>query len=154
MTGQAAQGWAGGASFNGAAVDQPRKCHVVGSLGPKMRGFNGAAVDQPRKCQDRTPARSDRTSFNGAAVDQPRKYKTVGGQRVFGFASMGPRLINRGNAMDEVNTKFSGLASMGPRLINRGNLSPFESGIHSPASFNGAAVDQPRKCVFGLRDRL
>jgi len=37
-------------------------------------GFNGAAVDQPRKCHRPRGGFGTRRSFNGAAVDQPRKW--------------------------------------------------------------------------------
>ena len=63
-------------------------------------GFNGAAADQPRKW-DRagTVEFLPAWCFNGAAADQPRKVdaslaREHGPRR---DASMGPRLISRGN---------------------------------------------------------
>jgi len=66
------------------------------SSGPR-KSFNGAAVDQPRKCQGEGKGVEALMGFNGAAVDQPRKCPLL--RRFDGRkpASMGPRLINRGN---------------------------------------------------------
>ena len=61
-------------------------------------------------------------------------------------ASMGPRLINRGNYTSASISSCFLVASMGPRLINRGNGNSPLSIAASCAGFNGAAVDQPRKC--------
>ena len=38
-------------------------------------------------------------------------------------------------------------ASMGPRLISRGNSGSARLSRSMPRSFNGAAADQPRKCL-------
>ncbi len=37
------------------------------------------------------------------------------------IASMGPRLVNRGNAAGAGDLDHLSVASMGPRLVNRGN---------------------------------
>ncbi|MGH9566845.1 MAG: hypothetical protein ACRD4I_12725, partial [Candidatus Angelobacter sp.] len=63
------------------------------------------------------------------------------------FASMGPRLICRGNEqtrkanLDNVDT-----ASMGPRLICRGNARSIARQHGRKYGFNGAATDLSRKC--------
>ena|SRR5947208_6313590 len=63
----------------------------------RKKSFNGAAADQPRKYAPQ-PAISRRSRrFNGAAADQPRKFEGLRpADRAF-LASMGPRLISRGN---------------------------------------------------------
>src|SRR5579875_2065056 len=38
------------------------------------------------------------------------------------YASMGPRLVNRGNLFCGQGVSADRLASMGPRLVNRGNV--------------------------------
>ena len=108
--------------------------------------FNGAAADQPRKRKTSpTAARKLSWCFNGAAADQPRKLRSLeaGGER--DAASMGPRLISRGNRYLVASGLSRQYASMGPRLISRGNfVVRTQSGLMSQR-FNGAAADQPRK---------
>jgi len=53
-------------------------------------------------------------------------------------ASMGPRLISRGDGEDPI-TFPTGCASMGPRLISRGDLF-FERNTMRQTGFNGAAA--------------
>ena len=61
------------------------------------------------------------------------------------LASMGPRLIRRGNrAANPADVGGPG-ASMGPRLIRRGNLLLGCQVAHLPLRFNGAATDSSRK---------
>src|SRR5665213_302404 len=61
-------------------------------------------------------------------------------------ASMGPRLISRGNVRMEDAGELDPGASMGPRLISRGNVRDVGNGIEE-WRFNGAATDQSRKCL-------
>jgi len=44
-------------------------------------------------------------------------------------------------------------ASMGPRLINRGNIGGGVAFRTEPKGFNGAAVDQPRKSHIATLQR-
>ena len=55
-------------------------------------------------------------------------------------ASMGPRLVSRGNVKvtKELHQKL--LASMGPRLVSRGNTISLTQTASRCLSFNGAAT--------------
>ena len=93
-------------------------------------------------------------------------------------ASMGPRLISRGNELwqrlrlEFVDTGFNGAAtdqsrkshaptliagrrfsaSMGPRLISRGNGGRISGNGRGHRGFNGAATDQSRKSSASLHE--
>ncbi len=70
-------------------------------------------------------------------------------------ASMGPRLFNRGKRSPYKMGVSYCSASMGPRLFNRGKTqSRSAQPGRTPASFNGAAVVQPRKVVVSTAERL
>ena len=136
-------------SFNGAAVDRPRKYGLRpgsrkawpvlqwgrGRSTAEIRlprpvrchatvRFNGAAVDRPRKFYDGRPPRSVLPRFNGAAVDRPRK-------------------CWRASSTDCRWVSFNGAAVDRPRKFEK---SPAAAAFRR-ARFNGAAVDRPRKCM-------
>ena len=160
-------------SFNGAAVDRPRKVaartvslalRCGASMGPRsidrgkclsaavnagaLSGFNGAAVDRPRKGDAPWLERGrclDR--FNGAAVDRPRKVRSDPCQH----SSLDPSLQwGRGRSTAEswrggTCQLEAWQASMGPRSIDRGKQTLAVDADRDSGRFNGAAVDRPRK---------
>ena len=146
--------------------------------------FNGAAVDRPRKCsrslrqircrsrlqwgRGRSTAEMG-SRFNGAAVDRPRKCPQCSCNRTNkNIASMGPRSIDRGNAIVILNATTKAWllqwgrgrstaeiqelkrndrrafkASMGPRSIDRGNPdSYFVVIVATAASMGPRSIDR------------
>ena len=55
-------------------------------------------------------------------------------------ASMGPRLVDRGEEANKVAYYGVGMASMGPRLVDRGEWGEECCFVRSKICFNGAAV--------------
>src|SRR5213592_739488 len=113
------------------------------AIGPSY-SFNGAAADQPRKY---SPLRTNGPTFEASMG--PRLISRGNGDRSVHArrqvrASMGPRLITRGNVLHGQYYMKPVSASMGPRLISRGNPRALAEKCPRPG-FNGAAADQPRK---------
>ncbi len=158
--------------FNGAATDWSRKASAdratVECLVPtrlqwgrdrsvaEMRPRRRSSLDAARSLQwgrDRLVAEmsvsrstaSGSRGFNGAATDRSRKVdpRAVSAAQ-WPTASMGPRPISRGNAVDRRIRPLASptQASMGPRLIRSRNSCA--SSRHA-MSFNGAATDRSRK---------
>ncbi len=87
--------------------------------------FNGAASVGTRKSPAGQPSDRPGRCFNGAASVGTRKFALarLAARRVFS-ASMGPRLLGRGNdPVQDLGVRVWS-ASMGPRLLGRGNASP------------------------------
>ena len=131
------------------------------SMGPRFfnRG-NVTDIDELRKpCSASMGPRffnrgnrelSDRCGINLAASMGPRFFNRGNAlgiaTHVFGAqASMGPRFFNRGNLPWPIASRRHHGASMGPRFFNRGNWRTTRRRALRVASFNGAAVFQPRK---------
>ena len=157
--------------FNGAALDQARKCRGLATAACGAGRFNGAALDQARKssCCDR------RLRPRRLASMEPRSIKRGNSPRPLRrvtrwSASMEPRSIKRGNAARravappatrmlqwsrarssaemrarERSAMRDDHASMEPRSIKRGNPLSAASCARSRSCFNGAALDQARK---------
>src|SRR5437660_1667236 len=64
-------------------------------------------------------------------------------------ASMGPRLVSRGNNWPWLEDFLRWYASMGPRLVSRGNPSGMNTRSITEPRFNGAAAREPRKSASG-----
>ncbi len=71
-----------------------------------------------------------------------------------GVASMGPRPISRGECLDAAEDAKERTASMGPRPISRGEEENRKFWEVTPAGFNGAAADQPRRGCEPFRCEL
>ena len=83
--------------------------------------FNGAAACEPRRQESRPNTELMWESFNGAAACEPRRLHPSPFPLPSEKASMGPRLVSRGDELTmEWGKGYSG-ASMGPRLVSRGD---------------------------------
>ena len=60
-------------------------------------------------------------------------------------ASMGPRLLDRGELPDGGSPSARSPASMGPRLLDRGEVATEHNPRRELVCFNGAAVVRPRR---------
>ena len=111
--------------FNGATADQPWRARnplagkgvIVASMGPRLisrgespcnawprlsgGGFNGATADQPWRATTPRQPTSPFPCFNGATADQPWRGKMACEVVKAAIASMGPRLISRGEDRTE-----------------------------------------------------
>ena len=134
------------ASFNGAAASQPRRERngktndLVAYWLQWGRGFSAAessllALEIVRIAVlqwGRGFSAAERAGtvavpsvtlprFNGAAASQPRRgYGPTPDADLFQGASMGPRLLSRGETIYECRGILRLIASMGPRLLSRG----------------------------------
>ena len=109
--------------FNGAALDQARKCSPASMRVSRASGFNGAALDQARK----SPSGCSTTDTSMAALQWSRARSsaemtsTQAGAGSTVSASMEPRSIKRGNTRRDADRAARSSASMEPRSIKRGN---------------------------------
>ena len=121
----------GGACFNVASVQRPRKFRRSIRRPSRISSFNVASVQRPRKYSPRLRgAWSPRTSFNVASVQRPRKSGVSRGSEGPALASMWPRSKDRGNKLTKLTV---------PR--------PDES-------FNVASVQRPRKSLATRQGHL
>ena len=106
--------------FNGATADQPWRVPrwVVVSL---VSGrFNGATADQPWRARQTDAAFAQPVASMGPRLISRGENPKNDGDASFLDASMGPRLISRGETSTTTLTLTVSMASMGPRLISRG----------------------------------
>jgi len=108
--------------------------------------FNGAADSHPRKRQERLPEarRGPPASMGPRILIRGNHRLDQSRMRVF-EASMGPRILIRGNVKDEAVWGIGYTASMGPRILIRGNHVRYHTNSIGMLSFNGAADSHPRK---------
>ena len=92
------------------------------AAGGRECGFNGAAACEPRRGRARHSRGHRQQCFNGAAACEPRRAQRMRDLRRFRCASMGPRLVSRGEIILPTGEPNGNLASMGPRLVSRGEL--------------------------------
>ena len=83
-------------------------------------GFNGAAARKPRRGFEVIAAQVLPRSGNGSAASQLQRVETVPHARRHPIASMGPRLLSRGEFGTHDLHHGEGVASMRPRLLSCG----------------------------------
>ncbi len=154
--------------FNGAAARQPRKRRedsaggqpYLASMGPRLvsRGNNtvthevyGSSLLQwgrgssAAETPSRGRARLRPHRFNGAAARQPRKrVDRLVVVHLLGVASMGPRLVSRGNLRRPPRVA-AGVRLQWGRGSSAAETWSLGVGYSETQSFNGAAARQPRK---------
>ena len=132
--------------FNGAATNWSRKCLLPCVLGRYLTPLQWGRDQLVAEISQDPSERKSGRRFNGAATNWSRKFSRIhaAASRNAG-ASMGPRPIGRGNAVDLVDHVDLNGASMGPRPIGRGNVGAGAAGGRWAYSFNGAATNWSRK---------
>ncbi len=109
-------------------------------------GFNGAAARQPRKRGSATMLMPQSTGFNGAAARQPRKRGYCRHIPESVPASMGPRLVSRGNSANPAAQSSHRMRLQWGRGSSAAETPPIQLRNHrTGCGFNGAAARQPRK---------